>query len=158
MASRAIEARDGSGAIVASVVPGKPCHAKVGALEADVAGPPLAADIAGAHWTGDVRDNGTAIARAGAAVARVYGHDTTLSLFDPAGVPMLRVDQRAGAVEVADAGRRLLRRITQTGSAFAVDSPALTVTGTRDAELVALLVSPELQPELRMLAACERVL
>ena len=161
VAPRAIEARDASGAVVASLVPGKPCHVSIqagGALAVEVAGPPLAADVAGVHWTGDHRDNGTTVARAGVAIARVYGHEATLSLFDPAGVPMLRVDEHAGAVDVSDAGRRLLRHVTPKGDALAVDSPALTVTGTRDAQLVALLVSPELAPELRMLAACERVL
>jgi len=157
-APRVIEARDGSGAVVATLAPGKPCRAAIGSLAIEVAGPALAADIAGAHWTGDHRDNGTTIARAGVAVARVYGHESTLSLFDPAGVPMLRVDAHGGAVDVSDAGRRLLRHVTPKGDALAVDSPALTVTGTRDAQLVALLVSPELAPELRMLAACERVL
>jgi len=158
---RAIEARDGSGALVASLVPGRPCKVSIGlggALAMDVTGPPLAAEVAGVHWTGDHRDNGTTLARAGAMVARVYGHDSTLSLFDPAGVPIVRLDERGGAVEVSDAGRRLLRHVTRKADAFTVDSPALTVTGTGDAELVALLVSPELQPELRMLAACERVL
>ena len=44
------------------------------------------------------------------------------------------------------------------GATITIDSPALTVTGTDDLVLAAILASPEVVPQVRMLAACERVL
>jgi hypothetical protein len=144
-APQAIEVRDASGAVLASIVPGTPCSATIAGAAVDLSG-----------WTADRRPNGTLIAHAGATVARVYGHDATLSVFDAHGVPLLRLDAHQGAVDVADGGRKLLRRAVMSGEVIVVDNPPATVTGTRDVELAALLASPELTAQVRALATCDR--
>ena len=51
-----------------------------------------------------------------------------------------------------------VRRLTLAGDKITADDPAMTITGTSDLVLAALLSAPELLPEVRALAACQRVL
>jgi hypothetical protein len=147
-----VEARDGSGIVTAQLRPGHPCRASIGPVELIVGGPPLVAQDGAVRWTGDDRGNGTTLLREGEVVARVVSVQGVLSVVDPTGVALIRI----GADAVSDASGRRLRSISAKPGAIAIDQ--LSVTGTRDAALAALLTAEELRPEVRMLAACERVL
>jgi hypothetical protein len=48
--------------------------------------------------------------------------------------------------------------LTVRGDSIAIDRPQQTIRGTHDLVLAALIASQELEPEVRMLAACDRVL
>ncbi len=147
-----VEARDGSGAVVAQVRPGHPCRASIGPQELLIGGPPLVAQDGAVRWSGDDRGNGTTILRDGDIVARTVLLDGTFSVIDPTGIAMVRISGDA----ISDAsGRRLRTIVTKPG---AIEIETLKITGTRDAVMAALLTATELRPEVRMLAACERVL
>jgi hypothetical protein len=153
-----IEVRDDKGAVVASVRPGRPCRATIGTTEMIVGGPPLVSQSTQSRWAGEDHGNGTTLVRDGVAVARLYDKDRDYDVFDPQGIALVRVVATEGAATVADAGSRLLRGVTSQAGALATDSPKLVVTGTRDVKLAAVLSAPELSPEVRALAACERLL
>jgi hypothetical protein len=147
-----VEARDGSGAVIAQLRPGHPCRATVGPSELIIGGPPLVAQDGATHWSGDDRGNGTTVLRDGQVVARIVDLSGVVSVIDPTGVAMVRIGQDA----ISDAGGRRLRTIASHGKGFTIGD--LAVTGTTDPALAALLTAGELMPEVRMLAACERVL
>lgn len=147
-----VEARDGSGAVVAQLRPGHPCRATIGPSELIIGGLPLIAQDGATRWSGDDRGNGTTVLRDGQIVARIVELSGVLSVVDPTGVAMVRI----GPDAISDAGGRRLRTIAQQGKGFTIGD--LAVTGTTDAVLAALLTAGELMPEVRMLAACERVL
>jgi hypothetical protein len=80
-------------------------------------------------------------------------------VFDPIGVPMIRVSQTG---MVSDHAGVVVRRLAPTPTGFAVHAmdqaaPIATATGTTDAILVGIVTSPELTREVRALAACGRL-
>jgi hypothetical protein len=123
-----------------------------------IGGPPLVAQVGDVRWTGEARDNGTILLRDGNAVARVLDRSDQLVVYDPNGVPMIRISTHDGGTAISDASSRRVRRITTGEATLAIDTPPLIITGTKDTRLAALLTASELSPELRMLAACNRVL
>jgi hypothetical protein len=125
-----VEVRDGT-KVVASVRPGRPCRATIGPLEMIIGGPPLISQLGDTRWSGKDGANGTTLEREGDRVARIFpvNDRSTVGVFDLNGVAMLRVHH-----------------------------PELVVTCTHDVLLASVLTAPELSPEVRMLAACERVL
>ncbi|HUJ59046.1 MAG TPA: hypothetical protein VLX92_11150 [Kofleriaceae bacterium] len=149
-----IDARDASGTIVGHVRPGHPCRASVGAMELIVGGDPLVAQLGDVRWSGERTANGTVLLRDGVAIARIHGGD----VIDPSGVALIRTTVQGGTATVSDAAGRALRRLKLAPTGITIDHPATTVTGTTDLVLAALLTAPELDSEVRMLAACERVL
>jgi hypothetical protein len=153
-----IQVRDGRNTVVAELRPGHPCRATIGPIEMFIGGPPLIAQVGEVRWTGEARDNGTIVLRDGTAVARVLDRADQLGVYDPSGVPIVKISGRDGDAVVADASSRLVRHITPGQATLAIDTPPLIITGTKDARLAALLTASELSPELRMLAACNRVL
>jgi hypothetical protein len=153
-----IQVRDGRNAVVAELRPGHPCRATIGPIEMFIGGPPLVAQVGDVRWTGETRDNGTILLRDGTALARVLDRADQLGIYDPNGVPIVKISGRDSGAVVADASSRLVRHITAGQATLAIDAPPLIVTGTKDARLAALLTASELSPELRMLAACSRVL
>jgi hypothetical protein len=153
-----IEVRDGKGVIIAQLRPGHPCRATIGPIELLIGGSPLVAQDGNTRWSGEKLANGTTISRDGTPVARVQDQGAHVAVFDPAGLPIVKIDDVSGGATVADQASRVIRRVTQgKDGKLAVDAPALVATGTKDAKLVALLTASELTPELRMLAACERM-
>lgn len=156
----AIQVRDASGASVATLRPSRPCRVSIGGTELIVGGPPLVATYGTAKWAGATAQNGTTLTKDGAAVARVFpvGDPAQAAVLDMQGVALARITVAGDKATVADASSVPVRNFLKTGNAIKSDSPALTITGTDDLILAALLGSPELQPEVRMLAACERVL
>lgn len=157
----AIEVRDASGAITARVVPGRPCRASVDGVELLVGGRPLVSQQGAIRWTGEDAANGTTLFKDGAPVARIHARQ----LFDAEGLPLLRVlDDGA----IADRASAIVRRAVATpgsgsgsGSGSATGSVKLgdlTVTGTTDMVLAAMLTAPEAPPDLRAMVACHLLL
>jgi hypothetical protein len=156
----AIQVRDGSGASIAELRPSRPCRATIAGAELIVGGPPLIATYGETKWTGTTDTNGTTLSKDGARVARVFpvGDPAQAAVLDMQGVALARIAVTGDKATVSDAASVPVRNFVKAGDAIKSDSPALTITGTNDLILAALLASPELQPEVRMLAACERVL
>jgi len=158
-----IEVREGT-TVVASLRPGKPCRATIGPTEMIVGGPPLISQLGSTRWAGSDGANGTVIERDGLRVARLFpsSDPTSGAVFDMVGAAMIRVKAEADHATVSDTASRLIRTLARSGDTITVEpaagQPKLVVTGTRDLVLASMLSAPELQPELRMLVACERVL
>lgn len=150
------------GAPVAEMRTGDPCRATIGPVEMIVGGgPPLVAQLGNDRWTGDTGDNGTTLSRGVEKIARIFpvNDPTNVAVLDNDGIPLLRVQVGGGDATVSNAGGQVLRHLhTKVGGEIISDPAAITATGTKDLVLVALLSAPELQPEVRMLAACQRVL
>ncbi len=156
-APAAVEVRDAQGEVVASVRPGRPCRGTVGTTELLVGSSPLVSQVGDVRWHGDVRPNGTMLLRDDREIARVADAAGELGVYDPAGIPIVRIAATGTGATVADHASRVVHRATLQPKAVTIDAPALVVTGTRDAMLAALLSAPEVQPEVRVLAACERL-
>lgn len=156
-----IVVRDTQGKSLAELRAGHPCRATIGPIEMIIGGPPLLSQLGPDRWTGDTGENGTTLSRGVDKIMRVFpvGDPTTVSVLDGDGIARLRVQVSGGDASVSNAGGQVLRRLHSKVSGEIVSDPAaFTATGTKDLVLVALLSAPELQPEVRMLAACERVL
>ena len=147
-----MRAKDGSGATVGELRPGHPCRAAIGPIELLIGGPPLVAQVGEVRWSGEDRGNGTTILRDGAPVARIVTSADQVVVYDMTGVALVKVT----ATGTHDAGGRQLQPISNGAAGISVGDAV--VTGTTDPLVAGLLVTRELQPELRMLAACERVL
>jgi len=154
-----IEAREG-GSLLASVRPGRPCRATIGPNEMIVGGPPLVSQLGDTRWTGETTKTGTLVSRDGVFVARMFpvGDAAAAGIYDPTGVAMERIALEAGKVTVTDASSRITHTLVVKDKAIAVDDGKTTITGTDDLVLAALIGTTDVAPELRMLAACERVL
>ena len=156
----AIQVRDASGVLVAEVRPLRPCRGTVGPVELIVGGPPLLATYGSTQWTGSAGTNGTMLLRDGQPVARVYpaGDAKTAAVLDPHGVALARVVATGKSAIISNAASVPVRNLQLAGDTITADAPKLTISGTQDLVLAALLSAPELAPEVRILAACERVL
>lgn len=154
-----VEVRDGT-KVVASLRPGKPCRVTIGPTEMIIGGPPLISQLGDTRWTGKDGANGTTLEREGDRVARIFpiGDRATIGVFDLDNIAMLHVEVTPAGATVTDAASRPLRTLELNGDQIIADHPPLVVTGTHDVLLASMLTAPELSPEVRMLAACERVL
>jgi hypothetical protein len=150
----AIEVHDGAGAVLASVSPVLPCRARVDGAELVVAGRPVDVTVGGARWTADDDTGGTLIRRDGEVVARIASDAESIGVFRPDGVAIVRALLADGAARVISGQRIVLRTTTRTSSGIAAGDR--TVTGTDDVLLAAILAAPEVEPEVRALAACLR--
>jgi hypothetical protein len=79
-------------------------------------------------------------------------------VFGLAGEPLVRIDTTPASATIRDGTGRTLRTLSTKGGVIAIDNPQQTITGTHDFVLAALIAAQELEPEVRMLAACDRVL
>ena len=147
----AIEVRDAEGAVAARVVPGHPCRATVEGVELLVGGPPLVSQQGAVRWTGEDAPNGTTLKKDGAPVARIHARQ----LFDADGIPMLRVLEDGG---IANRASAIVRRAAVAPAGGAVAIGPITVTGTTDVVLAAMLAAPEVPPDVRALVACHYLL
>lgn len=155
-----IEVRDAQG-VVAELMPIRPCRAKVGDQEMIVGGPPILSQLGDVRWMGTDGSNGTTYEKDGQRIARLYplADPMQAGVIDTQGVALMRVKVTGGKAIVTDSATLPVRNLVKQEKSISVDAPiALTVTGTDDLVLAALLTAPELVPEVRMLAACERVL
>jgi len=145
----AIEVVDGAKAVVARVVPGHPCRATVDGVEILVGGPPLVAQIGSDRWTGEAAENGTTLRKNDQIVARIHAKQ----LFDPNGIPILRVLENG---DIADKANAVVRKAVAAVDHVTIES--YTVTGTTDVAIAAMLTARETVPEVRALAACHYLL
>ncbi len=152
--------KDASGATLAELTPIRPCRAAIGPQEMIVGGPPLVSTLGTTKWTGSTEPNGTVLFRDEDRIARVYpvGDAKSGGVYDLEGVAKIRVKVNGSVAVVEDGGSIPLRKLTVAADQITSDPPTFTITGTDDLILAALLSAPELLPEVRMLAACERVL
>ena len=144
-----IEVRDGAGAVVARVQPGRPCRATVDGVELLVGARPFVAQVGTDVWTGEDAANGTTLKKNGRVVARIHARQ----LFDDQGIPLIRVLESGAIVDRANAVVR-----TATPSATGITVGDLTVGGTTNVVLAAMLSAREALPEVRALAACHFLL
>lgn len=154
-----IRVSDGT-SVVAELRASRPCRTTIGPQELIVGGPPLVATLGSTRWEGQPAENGTILTRDGERVARIYpvGDSASGSVFDLQGIAKVRVEVTGTTATVKNGAGMPIRRLVLTDSTITLDDPALTVTGTDDLILAAFLTAPELLPEIRMIAACERVL
>jgi len=71
---------------------------------------------------------------------------------------LARVAATGQTASVSNAASVPVRNLRVVGTEIKTDEPVFTITGTQDLVLAGLLSAPELSPEVRILAACERVL
>jgi hypothetical protein len=145
----AIEVVDATKSVVARVVPGRPCRATVEGVELLVGGRPLVAQIGTDRWTGEDADNGTTLRKNDQIVARIHAKQ----LFDANGIPIIRVLDNG---DIADKANAVVRKAVAAANAITIDT--LTVTGTTDVAIAAMLTARETVPEVRGLAACHYLL
>jgi hypothetical protein len=157
--------KDAGGAVVGELKPTRPCRATIGPLEMIIGGPPLVATLGSTKWTGldegtAANSNGTMLMRDAERIARVFpvGDPASGAVLDTQGVAKVRVKVTGKVASLEDGSAIPIRKLTLSDDKITADSPALTITGTQDLVLAALFSAPELLPEVRMLAACERVL
>jgi hypothetical protein len=155
----AIEVHDAKGAVTARVVPGHPCRATVDGVELLVGGRPLVAQVGEIRWAGVDDASGTVLEKDGVAVARIFPADVTPGAVDvigPDGIALLRVKVDGDSAPVVGASGAVERVAKRTPKGISVGD--VTVTGTDDLLLAALLTAPEAGAEVRGLAACHRLL
>lgn len=144
-----IEVRDATSAVVARVQPGRPCRATVDGFELLVGGRPLVAQVGADRWTGEDAENGTTLKKNDRIVARIHARQ----LFDDQGIPVIRVLETGDIVDKANA---VVRKAVAGPGAVTIGE--LTVGGTTDVVLAAMLTAREAVPEVRALAACHFLL
>lgn len=154
-----IEVRDAT-SVVASIRPDRPCRASVGPIELIVGKDPFVAELGETEWRGERGSAGMFFLENGRKVARVSpeGDAQSATVFGQAGEPLVRIDATAASATIRDSTGRTMRTLTTKAGAIAIDNPQQTITGTHDFMLAALIGAQELEPEIRMLAACDRVL
>jgi hypothetical protein len=121
------------------------------------------ATITGAPITIQRTAAGEQYLRDGERVARVWrdparpGH---VDVLDPQGVALVRIDAAGAVATLADKAGGIIAHVTFEGGRFITKDPhdaVLAYAKGGDAELAALLTAP-LPPDLRALAACDRLL
>ena len=141
----------------ARVVATRPCRATIDGSELMVGTDPLVVQVGSVRWTGEVGPNGTSIRRDDTIVARVYSpHPGSLAAFDPAGVALFRAEVSGDTATIAGADgavKQVAKRV-ETGGISVGDA---MVSGTNDLTLAALLTATAVDPEVRGLAACQRL-
>lgn len=144
--------------IVASVRIGKPCRATIGPNEMIIGGPPLVSQLGDTRWEGSDGSAGTMLTRNTEQFAKLVIDTMKADIFDPTGTAMLHVLATPTSATVADGTGAEARKLALAHETITVSKPQLSITGTHDLVLASVLTAPELAPEVRMLAACERVL
>lgn len=154
-----LEVRDAHGTVSARLFPGRPCRAEVEGVALQVGADPLVAMVGAVRWTGAADPaSGTLLLRDGAQAARIYPAPpttTAMELFDAEGVATIRARVDHGEASIVNRSGAVVRTAKKVGAGVVVGD--LTVTGTDDVLLAAVLASPEVQPEVRALAACQRL-
>ncbi|HTL34238.1 MAG TPA: hypothetical protein VL326_14005 [Kofleriaceae bacterium] len=161
-----IEVKDADGHVVAELRPIRPCRGTVPpAGELIVGGPPILATEGSAQWTGATGSNGTTYEKDGERLARLYPINDPINaaVLDMHGVAQMRIAIEGDVAIVRNGAGMPVRNLKKVaagsaGPEITSDSPALTISGTDDLVLAGLLSAPELVPQIRILAACERVL
>jgi hypothetical protein len=155
-----IEARS-FGSSVARIVAGHPCRAEVEGEELLIGTEPLVAQVGNSRWSGITNsagsDAGTTLSRDGQAMVRIRDvagpeHGDGIDVFDPRGSVILHV---SGDGAIANGRGEVVRRAQAERAAVKIGDSV--VVGTTDVALAVLITAPELVPEVRGLAACQRL-
>jgi len=144
-----IEVLDATKSVIARLVPGHPCRANIEGVEMLVGGPPIVAQLGADRFTGAKAENGTTFSKNDQQVARIHAKQ----LFGPDGIPIIRVMDNG---DIADKSNALLRKAVAGPNNVAIGD--LTITGTTDIVLAAMLSAKEVLPEVRALVACNYLL
>jgi len=155
----AIEVHAADGSVTARVVAGHPCRATVDGVDVQIGGRPLVMMVGATRWTGTDDTNGTTLLRGDTQVARIFPADIApdqVAVFAPRGIALVRVVRQGETASVASGAGAVLRTVHQAPNGFRVGD--MTVTGTNDLLLAAVLSAPEVGSEVRALAACHRLL
>lgn len=152
-----VEVRDDHAATVARIESGPPCRATFGGSEL-VIDAKSSLESAGAKWTSEDRGRDWAVLKDGQLFARIVDSDEDqiaghTDVIDPNGVAIVRVKELHHQITVANAGGVRLR--SGEGAPLAIGG--VTVSGTDNARLAALVASPEVAPEVRALFACREL-
>lgn len=135
--------------LVAQVTPGHPCRATVDGVELIVGTSPFVAQHGADRFTAQDASNGTTFFKNDQPVARIHARQ----LFDHQGIPLVRV---LDSGDITDSANAIVRRAVATTNTVTVGD--LTVTGTSDVVLAAMLTAREAAPEVRALVACHLLL
>ncbi|CAN5700719.1 hypothetical protein BH11MYX2_BH11MYX2_20860 [soil metagenome] len=154
-----VEAKDSTGKIVARVAPSTPCEVTIEGLSLDV-DRRLSADNGPIKYTSAATNGDLTLLKDGQAFARI-GEPTPneLALFDDQGIASIRVSVSGGDAVVRDKAGSPVRELRRSGPSIIISSSAgdITVTGTSDLLLAAVLTATEASLEVRALAACHRM-
>ncbi|HUS31358.1 MAG TPA: hypothetical protein VMZ53_22760 [Kofleriaceae bacterium] len=165
-APASVDVTDADGHLVAELKLIRPCRGSVPPFnELIVGGPPILASEGSAQWLGTTAANGTTYEKDGERLARLYpiNDPKTAAVLDMHGVAQVRILVEGDKGVVQNGAGMPIRNLSKgaagsAGPSVVIDAPPLTVTGTDDLVLAALISAPELVPQVRILAACERVL
>jgi hypothetical protein len=156
-----IEVSDAT-SVVAMVRPDRPCRASVGPIELIVGKEPFVAELGETEWTGERGSAGMFLLENGRKIARIFPETDPqrATIFGQTGEPIVTIEPTGsgGDAIISDGAGRVLRTLTLMPNSIAVDKPHQLITGTRDIVLAGMIAAQELEPEVRMLAACDRVL
>jgi len=145
---------------VARIVAGHPCRAEIEGEELLIGTEPLVMQVGNSRWSGVTSDSGsdagTTLRRDGQPMVRIReletGPEAGVDVFDPRGSVILHV---SGDGAVANAHGEILRRAQPERAQVKIGDSV--VVGTTDVALAVLMTAPELVPEVRGLAACQRL-
>ncbi|HEY4176958.1 MAG TPA: hypothetical protein VGM90_09015 [Kofleriaceae bacterium] len=154
-----VEVKDSAGKLVARVAPSTPCEVTVDGLSLDV-DQRLAADNGPIKYSSEVTNGDLTLLKDGQAFARIgEPNQNELALFDDQGIASIRVAVSGGDAVVRDRAGSPVRELRRSGTSIIISSSAgdMTVTGTSDLLLAAVLTATEASPEVRALAACHRM-
>jgi hypothetical protein len=154
-----IEVRDDHNGVDGELRVGHPCRTRIGPIELQIGGPPLVAQLGDTRLAGTTAGagSGTTLTRDGQPMARVAtsSDGSAVDIFDPSGAQTVHIDRDGSGATISDPSGRVLHRVVAKADALVLDESP-TIHGTRDAVLAALFTAPEVVPEVRMLAGCER--
>lgn len=151
-----IEVRDALGEVTARVIAGRPCRAMIEGVDLQVGANPLVAMVGNTRWDGVDTARGATLTRNGVRAAEIVADAGTLQINDDQGIPVIRARTDGDTVPVLDAANTTVRTAKRSGTSVTIGD--MTVTGTQDLLLAALLTAHEIGPEVRALAACHRLL
>jgi hypothetical protein len=156
VAPAGIEVRDAVGEVTARVVPGRPCRALIEGFDLQIGASPLVTMVGNVRWGGVESGTKLTLTRDGVRAAEVVTDGARIQVMDDAGIAAIRTNVVNDTAPVFDAANTNVRTAKRSGTNVTIGD--MTVTGTQDLLLAALLTAHELAPEVRALAACHRLL
>lgn len=154
-----VELKDAAGKSLAKVAPSTPCEVTIEGLSLDV-DERLAADNGAIKYASAVTNGDLTLLKDGQAFARISEpSNNELALFDAEGIAFIRASVSGGDAVVRDKAGSPVRELRRSGPSIIISSSAgdMTVTGTSDLLLAAVLTATEASLEVRALAACHRM-
>lgn len=151
-----IEVRDATGETTARVVSGRPCRAMVEGVDLQVGVNPLVAMVGNVRWDGVEDGTKVTLTRNGVRAAELVTDGNRIQVLDDHGIAVIRTHVKDDTAPVYDAANTNVRTAKRSGTNVTIGD--MTVAGTQDLLLAALLTAHELGPEVRALAACHRLL